>query len=241
MEQKDKELLLKDLCARLPYGVRVKELEPIKELELYLTSIYHDTVQVETMTGGIMACSIEAIKPYLRPISSLTPEECNKLFEILDIREDDGDWLKINDINILRLFTENGKDFYEIADAIDYLYSIHVDFRDMIEKGLALEAPEGMYNKEESEKRSEIPIPKTVDEAIKTLAKIVSKEDRDYLLENGAISMHDSLGRWIRNEWGLWTGSKLKNELKKKGFEHPDDMSNYIIEEFIEYCWNNKI
>ena len=102
-------------------------------------------------------------------------------------------------------------------------------------KQLQLEAPEGMYNKEESEKGSEIPIPKTVDEAVKTLAKIVSKEDRDYLLENGAISMHDSMGRWIRNEWGLWTDSELKNELKKKGFEHPDDMSNYIIEKFIKY------
>jgi hypothetical protein len=92
----------------------------------------------------------------------------------------------------------------------------------------------------DSEKRSEIPIPKTVDEAISTLEKILSDEDREYLLKNGAISMHDSLGRWIRNEWGLWTGSELKNELKKKGFEHPDDMSNYIIEEFIKY-WNNKI
>ena len=92
----------------------------------------------------------------------------------------------------------------------------------------------------EPEKVNEIPIPKTVEGAVKTLAKILSKEDRDYLLENGAISMHDSLGRWIRNEWGLWTDSELKNELKKKGFDHPDDMSNYIIEEFIKY-WNNKV
>ena len=51
--------------------------------------------------------------------------------------------------------------------------------------------------------------------------------------------MHDSLGRWIRNEWGLWTGSELKDELMGKGFNHPDDMSNYIIEEFIKY-WNSK-
>ena len=92
----------------------------------------------------------------------------------------------------------------------------------------------------ETPKGSGIPIPKTVDEAVKTLAKIVSKEDRDYLLENGAISVHHSMGRWIRNEWGLWTDSELKDELKQKGFEHPDDMSNYIIEELIKY-WNSKI
>ena len=128
----------------------------------------------------------------------------------------------------------------EFSEIYDWLNAHHFDYRGLINKGLALVAPPEMYNKEEPEKWSEIPIPKTVDEAVKTLAKIVSKEDRDYLLENGAISMHHSLGRWIRNEWGLWTGSELKNELEKKGFEHPDDMSNYIIEEFIK-CWNNKV
>ena len=127
-----------------------------------------------------------------------------------------------------------------VAMRMELFLKGHLDFNHLIEKGLALEAPEGMYNKEEPEKESEIPIPKTVDEAVKTLAKIVSKEDRDYLLKNGAISMHNSMGRWIRNEWGLWTGSELKNELKKKGFEHPDDMSNHIIEELIKY-WNTKI
>ena len=92
------------------------------------------------------------------------------------------------------------------------------------------------------DEESDIPVPKTVDEAISTLEKILSEEDRNYLLENGAISMHNSLGRWIRNEWGLWTGSELKDELMNmnKGLNHPDDMSNYIIEEFIKY-WNNKL
>ena len=129
-----------------------------------------------------------------------------------------------------------------VLPLFDWLNAHHFDYRGLIPMGLALEAPDGMYNKEEPEKESEIPIPKTVDEAVKTLAKILSKEDRDYLLENGAISMHDSLGRWIRNEWGLWTGSELKDELMNmnKGLNHPDDMSNYIIEEFIKY-WNNKI
>lgn len=97
-----------------------------------------------------------------------------------------------------------------------------------------------LINNEDEEEESDISVPKTVNEAISTLEKILSDEDKEYLLKNGAISAHSSLGRWIRNEWGLWTDSKLKDELKKKGFEHPDDMSNYIIEEFIKY-WNNKI
>jgi len=99
-----------------------------------------------------------------------------------------------------------------------------------------------LIKNEDDEEESGISVPKTVNEAIYTLEKILSDEDREYLLKNGAISMHDSLGRWIRNEWGLWTGSELKDELMNmnKGLNHPDDMSNYIIEEFIKY-WNNKI
>lgn len=99
-----------------------------------------------------------------------------------------------------------------------------------------------LIKNEDKEEEPGIPVPKTVNEAISTLEKILSDEDREYLLKNGAISMHHSLGRWIRNEWGLWTGSELKDELMNmnKGLNHPDDMSNYIIEEFIKYL-NNKI
>ena len=139
--EEEKQLLLRDLCARLPYSVRVKELEPIKELELYLTSIYHDTVQVETVTGGKMACSIEAIKPYLRPMSSMTEEERRYLSEEFGFDEDLENW-ELNDfgsyvyrnVNVLPLF--------------DWLNAHHFDYRGLIEKGLALEAPEGMHKTE---------------------------------------------------------------------------------------------
>lgn len=127
MTKEEKQLLLKDLCGRLPYGVRVKELEPIKELELYLTSIYHDTVQVETVTGGRMACSIEAIKPYLRPMSSMTMEEQQKYYDLTH-QEDDDVWAKC-------LFDK----------IVDFCNERHLDYRGLTEKGLALEAPEEMY------------------------------------------------------------------------------------------------
>ena len=126
MDKIDKQLLLKDLCGRLPYGVRVKQLEPIKELELYLTSIYKDTVQVETVTGGIMACSIEAIKPYLRPMSSMTEEERVEYLSECD-----------EDMNVSAL---DGR-FY----GNDWLNAHHFDYRGLIEKGLAIEAPVDMY------------------------------------------------------------------------------------------------
>ena len=216
MTQEDRNLLLKDLCARVPYGV-IYHRNDGANIELREVDIKNGTLNY---TDNIV---VRDCKPYLRPMSSMTEEE--KL-----------DYIALGDI---KRYT-NPQYAYLISEQLDYLNAHYFDYRGLIPMGLALEASPGMYNKEESEKGSEVPIPKTVDEAVKTLAKIVSKEDRDYLLENGAISMHHSMGRWIRNEWGLWTGSELKNELKKKGFEHPDDMSNYIIEEFIKY-WNNKI
>lgn len=45
---------------------------------------------------------------------------------------------------------------------------------------------------------------------------------------------HHSLGRWIRNTWGLWQDSELKKDMEARGFTHADDMSQTII----EYCWS---
>lgn len=78
-------------------------------------------------------------------------------------------------------------------------------------------------------------IPNTIEEAIAILDKELPNEDKNFLLENGALSVHHSLGRWIRNNWGLWGDSELKQFLMEQGFEHPDDMSNYIIEEYITH------
>ena len=142
MTQEEKQLLLKDLCVRLPYGVKCKLWSYDNE-----SSATTVTIKMSVLDAFIYNNTL-TVKPYLRPISSLTAKECDQLFKILDINEEDGDWLKINDINVIRLFTESGKDFYEIAEAMDYLYSIHVDFKGMIEKGLALEAPKDMYKTE---------------------------------------------------------------------------------------------
>ena len=205
MTREEKQLLHKDLCVRLPYGVK-----------MWFPSLIVPIV-LDEFVLSVARRRDEEFKPYLRPMSSMTEDE--KL-----------DYIALGDI---KRYT-NPQYAYLIGEQLDYLNAHHFDYRGLIPMGLALEAPPWMYDKEESEEGSEIPIPKTVDEAISTLEKILSDEDREYLLKNGAISMHDSLGRWIRNEWGLWTDSELKNELKKKGFEHPDDMSNYIIEEFIK-------
>lgn len=81
---------------------------------------------------------------------------------------------------------------------------------------------------------SEKKIPRNIEEAIAGLDSLISMEDREYLKENGSVAVHHTLGRYIRNEWGLWTGSELKSYLEKKGLTHPDDMSDYIIREYID-------
>ena len=216
MTQEEKRLLLIDLSARIPYRTLVC-LNPgayNKPETCILTGVDGEEVYLNVDSDPFR---VDHIKPYLRPMSSMTKAEKEEYEKM----------------------TAWGSFDWEM---VDFYNAHHFDYRGLIPMGLALEAPPEMYNKEESEEGSEVPIPKTVDEAVKTLAKIVSEEDRDYLLENGAISMHHSLGRWIRNEWGLWTGSELKDEMMNmnKGLNHPDDMSNYIIEEFIKY-WNNKV
>ena len=119
MTKEEKQLLLKDLCGRLPYGVH----------------ILYDNTEVREMGLGslhdFMFDSAE-VKPYLRPMSSMTEEEqreFNAIPRTVTWEYADG------------LFTEiaNNKQ-------IDWLNAHHFDYRGLIEKGLALEAPDGMYN-----------------------------------------------------------------------------------------------
>ena len=122
MTQEEKELLLKDLCARLPY-------QPICE--------FTDTEDDFCTTTAVLGYSLRdfiagkvLIKPYLRPMSSMTEEEKFEYDRILSI-EHEG-YLLIE----------------EVPDIIDFYNSKHLDYRGLIPMGLALEAPEDMYKTE---------------------------------------------------------------------------------------------
>lgn len=136
MKQEDKNLLLKDLCARLPYGV----ICHTEEGNGHLCSID------QTIFGTEYGLNInplkrdyfndsetdeQAIKPYLRPMSSMTEEE----------REDYKAHMKREQI-------VNVAFYYAIHESYDWLNEHHFDYRGLIERGLALEAPEGMYKTE---------------------------------------------------------------------------------------------
>lgn len=157
MTEANKKLLLIELCARLTYGVVcqftwtfnnettngedvvAKENDNIRCIDIQKKEILADYY------GEWV--DLEHCKPYLRPISSMTDEEMDKLFDILNIDKDgkDEDWIKINDVLGIKFFFPTGKWVEHVALAYDYLYSIHLDFRGLIPLGLALTAPDGMY------------------------------------------------------------------------------------------------
>ena len=111
MTQEEKQLLIKDLCARLPYRVRARFCDGVKE-EI------DDVWDIDMFSGAINAdYIIDDVKPYLRPMSSMTEEE--------------------------EAFVYNGHIEFWIRE--DYCNEHHLDFRGLIPMGLALEAPEGMY------------------------------------------------------------------------------------------------
>ena len=124
MDLKEKQLLLADLCARLPYGVKIYNEPYTFDLDNFEFS--------STISGTILEIIKEGWKPYLRPMSSMTEEERNEYF---DFRSQE----------LQRVaFAEVGKE-ESISEVMDWLLSHHFDIRGLIEKGLALEAPKGMY------------------------------------------------------------------------------------------------
>ena len=87
-------------------------------------------------------------------------------------------------------------------------------------------------------------IPTTPEEAIQVLDALLVEEDKEWLVteENAAIKVHHSLGRWIRNNWGLWADepNMLKTYFINKGVTHPDDMSGEILDAYVKYLKSNE-
>jgi len=146
MTKEEERLLLEDLSGRLSCEVIIQVyFEDISadgyfDEELWSLELDGESVRVNDRW-------IENIKPYLRPISSMTEEEKDKLFDILQIDKDGNteDWIRINGVMGIRFFFPAGKYVEDIIEAYDYLNSIHIDYRGLIGKGLALEAPKNMY------------------------------------------------------------------------------------------------
>jgi len=84
-------------------------------------------------------------------------------------------------------------------------------------------------------------IPIDLKDCFKQLDKLLSDSDKSEIKKlynkNKTIQYHHSLGMWIRNNWGLWGGSRLQTYLRQHGCSQPDDMSATILEYY--YDWLN--
>lgn len=148
MTQKEKELLLKDLCARLPYGVVCKisytfnnETTNWEDVEStcddIITKINFNTKEVFSDWLSEYS-SIDDVKPHLRPMSSMIEEEMEHLESICDGFESDDDGNLFHTMFIV----VNGTPVKINMEAIDWLNLHHFDYRGLIEKGLAIEVTE---------------------------------------------------------------------------------------------------
>ena len=129
MTQSDKELLLKDLCARLPYGVKYKDARGYKMTLDIWSPEFHTALNTILYDG----------KPslYLRPMSSMTEEELKE-------------FVSFTSQSMRRFICEatNTDHWFNNYEEEDWLNAHHFDHRGLIEKRLALKAPDGMYNKQ---------------------------------------------------------------------------------------------
>lgn len=144
MTQEEKNLLLIDLCARLPYGIKGIHREQVHIITNMDCNGLYPSIQVDGYDAWF---PVETFKPYLRPMSSMTDEEKEDLKKNYRFYFDDCDDGITNGIyssHFNRTIYEM-IDECDISDIIDWLLEHHFDYRWLIEKGLALEAPEDMY------------------------------------------------------------------------------------------------
>lgn len=124
MTEDNRKLLMADLCARLPYGVKTDaDVWDEESMEYHTDALKVYSVNAD---GYVRADAgdeeielyIDEVKPYLRSVENLPDDEVEQLNEL---------WA------------------HDAEEALEFVHSRHIDVRDLIGKGLAAEAPEGMY------------------------------------------------------------------------------------------------
>lgn len=127
MTQDDKELLLKDICARLPYGVKARVYNHWSD------DVQDETITIENLHQLIKTFSIEDIKPYLFPLSSMTEEQKEELKNEIS---------KQTDILIERMKNDDcgidcGKYHFHSLLELEWCIKNHFDYRGLIPMDLA--------------------------------------------------------------------------------------------------------
>lgn len=132
MTQEDKELLIKDLSARLPYEIKASYYGTDEEMECIdiVEGIIIDNNDAEIIIGQY-GLSVEKVKPYLFPPSSMTEEQREKYESLCETS-----YTRHYECGPIAYNTK----FHDTVESIDYLIENHFDYRELIPKGLVLDA-----------------------------------------------------------------------------------------------------
>ena len=131
MTQENKDILLKDLCARLPYGVKVQsysyedDIETVETLYNIDSDGYMSTLECDTLKN--------ITKPYLFPLSSMTEEHKNSFsfsYSFLEALIDEGVYFDEDECITLN----------DMIYVIQWCYKNHFDIHGLIPMGLANDA-----------------------------------------------------------------------------------------------------
>ena len=144
MTQEQKQLFLKDLCSRLPYGVKANigatnpdvfdDYIP-STVDATLASIDLDTLKCRFKEFWWYKY-VTAVRPYLRPMSNMTNDEQKEFVDF-------------HCVNICPIVIQDCLTVENESKMLDWLNEKMFDYRGLIPMSLALEAPEGMYKMEE--------------------------------------------------------------------------------------------
>lgn len=148
MTQEEKDLLLKDLCGRLPYGV-VVQLDYLVHDEMFLPDAEYDriiNIDVDTetiITNGWSKYHIDEVRPYLFPMSSMSDEQIDKLKDLCDMYDpvnDNDDYEDWGTRLMTKHFMDDGYCFKFNFRLFDFLNKNRLDYRGLIPMGLAIDA-----------------------------------------------------------------------------------------------------
>lgn len=139
---KDKKLLSNDLHGRLPHGVMIQRPDLFYPSRMVVEKL----VSVDRGRVNDDGVPIEHVKPFLRPLSSMTEDEREELSDLInkEINGDDDDFpFSLYDTTGIRC-NLGGERFYfdEMFIVYDWLNAHHFDYRGLIEKGLAIKVTE---------------------------------------------------------------------------------------------------
>lgn len=147
MTQEDRELLVKDLCSRLPYGVYVEHINTGMRGHLHDLKVYplydktddyiYDYICSTDFLGDGDYFDIEYFKPYLFPLSNMTEEQKEECFNGTPLEIDKYGGIAVKDDFYGGSLYTNLEIYLEV---IDWLLKNHFDIYDLISKGLALDA-----------------------------------------------------------------------------------------------------